>query len=136
MTAGFPRFNSLGMKVSVMNEDIQQKIRDLKMKIARAERELTATRHNSGLAAALRTGHAGQLAKAAERDRLRLETRIEELRTKLAALLEPADSSPDPAEKAAEAPAPAVEKVQKKAAGAKAPAAAKPKKTTSGKKSS
>jgi hypothetical protein len=77
-----------------MDQTPEQKIRDLKLKLLRAEKELTTSQHNSSLGAALRTGHASQMARAAERDRLRLEARIEELKTKLAALEASAPPAP------------------------------------------
>jgi gamma-glutamyl:cysteine ligase YbdK (ATP-grasp superfamily) len=130
-----------------MDDATQIKIRDLKLKIVKVERELNATLHNSNLAAALRTGHAGQLAKAAERDRVRLEAKLEELKAKLDSVT---GTAPAVEEKATEIKAPVAEKKasaglaqpesplhgEKKAASAKAPAADKPKKAPSKKKAS
>ncbi len=107
-----------------MDEATEHKVRDLKLKILKAEKELAATQHTMNLGAWLHAGHAGQMHRSAEKDRARLEAKLEELRTKLE---EVAPGSTAPAEKpqedgkpAAAAKAPA--KATKKAAATKATA--------------
>jgi hypothetical protein len=69
-----------------MDETTERKVRDLKLKILHVERELSGAQHHSGVSAMLRVGHPGQIAKAGERERKRLETKLEELKSKLEAL--------------------------------------------------
>jgi hypothetical protein len=97
-----------------MDQTSEHKIRDLKLKILHAEKELAASQHNSSLGAALRTGHASQMARAAERDRKRLEGKIEELKSQLASLErgEDAPAAPD-TKRAAPAKAAAAPKTKK-----------------------
>jgi hypothetical protein len=66
-----------------MDEQTEKKIRDLKLRITMAEKELTATQNSMKLGVMLKAGHAGQMAKNAERDRERLESKLETLRAKL-----------------------------------------------------
>jgi hypothetical protein len=102
-----------------MDEITEHKIRDLKLRIQMAERELAATIHNAGLGAFLRAGHPTQINKAAERDRKRLEEKLEDLKSKLAEL--------DPTAVTAAAPEPETKVVpEKKPAAAKKAAAEKP----------
>ena len=106
-----------------MDELTERKVRDLKLKIVHVEKELAATQHHNDLGAMLRTGHPSQIAKAGERERKRLETKLDELRTKLAEL-DPdyhkpaAPETPKPAvkEKAAPAKAAATPKTARKTA--------------------
>jgi len=70
-----------------MGETTEHKIRDLRLRILKVEKEIAATKHNVNLGAWLRAGHASQMAKQGERDRERLEAKLEELKAKLAALL-------------------------------------------------
>jgi len=110
-----------------MDEATTHKVRDLKLKILHVEKELQATQHNADLGQYLRAGHASQMAKANERERERLETKLEELRSKLNELTggeppaapgpkpEPAAPAPTPAKKAAATKATAAPKTEKKA---------------------
>jgi uncharacterized membrane protein len=66
-----------------MEENLEHQIRDLKLKIMRVEKELARTLHNVNLGAWLHAGHPSQMAKAGERDRKRLETKLAELRAQL-----------------------------------------------------
>ena len=69
-----------------MDENLEHKIRDLKLRIMRVEKELAKSIHNANLGAWLHAGHPGQMAKAGERERKRLEIKLAELREKLEAL--------------------------------------------------
>jgi hypothetical protein len=118
-----------------MDENTEHKIRDLKLRILRTEKEIAATLHNAGLSAYLRAGHPTQVNKAAERDRKRLDEKLADLKFKLEELAPGSTQSPEAiptaeVEAAApekESPAPA-----KKVAAAKTTATSKsaPKKTT------
>jgi len=107
-----------------MDDAAEKKIRDLKLRIIKAEKELAASVHNTQLGAWLRAGHPSQMAKAGERERKRLEAKLDELKAKLHELepqsaAAPVESKKQPAdEPATKTAAPA-----KKAAAAKAPAA-------------
>jgi hypothetical protein len=79
-----------------MDENLEHKIRNLKLKVLRVEKELARTQHNVNLGAWLRAGHPGQLAKAGERDRVRLETKLFELRAELEKLAPGSTSKPAP----------------------------------------
>jgi hypothetical protein len=98
-----------------MDDVKEQKIRDLKLRILKVEKELAASQHNTNLGAWLRAGHASQMARQGEKDRKRFETKLEELKAKLAEL-ESADSARPESEKqtAAEKPAAAKKSVKKK----------------------
>jgi hypothetical protein len=104
-----------------MDEQLDRKIRDLKLKIFMAEKELTASQHTMKLGALLRAGHAGQINKNALRDRERLEKKLDDLRAKLADIetgavkIEASEPEPEPQ---------TIKKGTKKATTAK-PAAAK-----------
>jgi hypothetical protein len=87
-----------------MDEAAERKIRDLKLKILKAEKELAATQHTMNLGAWLKAGHAGQIHRTAEKDRLRLEAKLVELKAKLE---EVAPESTAPAEKPKRAAKPA-----------------------------
>lgn len=106
-----------------MDENLEHKIRDLKLKILRVEKELAKTLHNANLGAWLHAGHPSQMAKAGERERKRLETKLTELREKLEELAPGSMPQPVKAE-AIPAPAPAPEKAQPVV---EPPAPAKPK---------
>jgi hypothetical protein len=99
-----------------MDDTTERKVRDLKLKILQTEKELSGTQHHTGVAAMLRAGHPGQLAKTAERERKRLETKLEDLRARLAAVEAPA-AAPEAQEKAAPAKAKAAPKTPKKTGG-------------------
>ena len=94
-----------------MDENLEHKIRDLKLKIQRVEKELAKTLHNANLGAWLHAGHPSQMAKAGERERKRLEAKITELREKLEELAPGSMPQPVKAEAVPE-PAPAPEKAQ------------------------
>ena len=66
-----------------MDEATERKVRDLKLRILKTEKELAATQHTMHLGAWLGAGHAGQIHRTAEKDRLRLEAKLEELKAKL-----------------------------------------------------
>ena len=103
-----------------MDEATAHKVRDLKLKILHAEKELQATQHNANLGQWLHAGHTAQMAKANDRERERLEAKLADLKSKLDALTG-GDSAPAPEPVAAETePKPA-----KKAAATKAAAAPK-----------
>lgn len=80
-----------------MDDATEHKIRDLKLRILRVEKELAKTVHNANLGSWLRAGHPGQIAKAGERDRKRLEDKLAELRAQLESL------TPDPTAKSLKA---------------------------------
>lgn len=69
-----------------MDDSATKKIRDLKLQIAKLEKELIQTQHTLGLQGWLKTGHAGQISKTAQKDRRRIEEKLQDLRTRLAAL--------------------------------------------------
>ena len=110
-----------------MDDATAHKIRDVKLRILHVEKELQATQHNAELGQYLRAGHATQMAKANERERARLEAKLEDLKAKLAEL-SGGDSPAAPAA-AAKAEAPAA-KPAKKTAATKAAAATKTAKKT------
>lgn len=121
----------------------EQKIRSLKIRIMQVEKEIAAKMHGSHLNAFLSVGHASQIAKASERDRKRLEGKLEELKKQLYELdpraippPEKVEAKPAPVEKPPTKPkkaaAPAKPKTaatkptaKKKAAATKAAAATK-----------
>lgn len=109
-----------------MDEATERKIRDLRLKILKVEKELAARQHSANLGTWLHAGHAGQIQRTAERDRQRLETKLKELKTKLEAVI-PGSTKPaaipkrEVAKKTVAKPAPAA----KKKAAAKKPAAKK-----------
>ena len=107
-----------------MDEQTEKKIRDLKLRITMAEKELTATQNSMKLGVMLKAGHAGQMAKNAERDRERLESKLETLRAKLLEL-DPPQSEVAPKPVIAEEP---VKKTTTKTAKAETPAVKKTKK--------
>ncbi len=76
-----------------MDEATEHKVRDLKLKILKTEKELAATQHTMNLGAWLHAGHAGQMHRSAEKDRVRLEAKLEELKGKLEELA-PGSTSP------------------------------------------
>jgi len=84
-----------------MDENLEHQIRDLKLKIMRVEKELARTLHNVNLGAWLHAGHPSQMAKAGERERKRLETKLAELRAQLEKLAP--GSTPKPVPPPAEA---------------------------------
>jgi hypothetical protein len=90
-----------------MDEQTEKKIRDLKLKIHTLEKEQTQSQYTMNRGAFLRAGHAGQIARNADKDRARIQEKIDELRAKLEELTGPTE---DPA------PAPAAEPEQEKAA--------------------
>jgi hypothetical protein len=103
-----------------MDEATERKIRDLKLKILKVEKELAATQHSANLGSWLHAGHAGQIQKTAERDRKRLEAKLEELRAQLEQAAPGSIATTRAAEKSAKVePAPA----EKKKAAVKKPAA-------------
>ena len=114
----------------------EQKIRSLKIRIMQAEREIAAKQHGSHLNAFLSVGHAGQIAKAGERERKRLEDKLDGLRKQLGELdptaAPPPEKSadapliPKKAETAAKPKPAAKEDVKKKAAATKSAATTKP----------
>jgi hypothetical protein len=108
-----------------MDEATVHKVRDIKLKIMHVEKELAATQHNAGLGQWLGAGHAGQMARANERERTRLEAKLEELKTKLNELTGGEEVPATVAEAPAEEP-----KAAKKAAATKATAAPKAAKKT------
>lgn len=109
-----------------MDEQTEHKVRNLKMKILRLDRELAAKQHGAGLNALLSVGHASQIAKASERDRKRLEAKLDQLRTQLAEL-EPGAAVPSRSEKPEKAAAAPVKKAAKPAEKAQPKTAVKPK---------
>ena len=66
-----------------MDETTERKVRDLKLKILKVEKELAASLHSANLGAWLHAGHAGQIQKTAERDRERLQNKLEDLKHQL-----------------------------------------------------
>jgi len=107
-----------------MDDATLHKVRDLKLKMLHVEKELQATQHNAGLGQWLGGGHAGQMARANERERKRLEDKLEDLKSKLSELTGGEETmTPETADVAAEPAAPA--KPAKKAAATKATAAPK-----------
>ncbi|MBI5059766.1 hypothetical protein HZB60_08315 [candidate division KSB1 bacterium] len=58
------------------------------------EKELTQTQYTLNRGAFLRAGHAGQIARNADKDRARIQEKLDDMRTKLAAL---GGSGPEPA---------------------------------------
>jgi hypothetical protein len=79
-----------------MDETIERKVRDLKLQILKAEKELAKTQSSANLGAWLHAGRANQIQKNAERDRQRLEAKLTELKAKLE---ETAPGSTTPPEK-------------------------------------
>jgi hypothetical protein len=77
-----------------MDEATQKKIRDLNLKIAKLEKELVQTQHTLGLQSWLKAGHAGQLSRTAQKDRLRIEEKIGDLKSQLNALEPKPETSP------------------------------------------
>lgn len=69
-----------------MDDQTEKKIRDLKLRILKTEKELQSSQHNMKLGAWLRAGHAGQINRNAEKDRLRLEDKLKELKAMLESL--------------------------------------------------
>ena len=69
-----------------MDEATERKVRDLKLQILKAEKELAASQHSANLGAWLGAGHPKQLQHTAEKERRRLETKLDELRAKLEAV--------------------------------------------------
>ncbi len=104
-----------------MDEATEHKVRDLKLQILKAEKELAATQHTMNLGAWLGAGRAGQMHRSAEKDRARLEAKLAELKAKLE---EVAPGSTAAAPSAAPEP-PASPPTERKAA-AKKTAAPKP----------
>ena len=107
-----------------MDETIERKVRDLKLKILKVEKELAATQHSANLGTWLHAGRAGQIQHTAERDRVRLEAKLAELKAKLEEVAPGSTAPPEKpkrvaAKKIAPEPAPA----EKKKAAAKKPAA-------------
>ena len=84
-----------------MDEVTERKVRDLKLKILKVEKELAASQHTANLGAWLRAGNANQIHKSAERDRQRLETKLEELKGKLEEIAPGAASAPEKPKRAA-----------------------------------
>jgi hypothetical protein len=80
-----------------MDENLEHKIRDLKLRILRVEKELARTLHNVNLGAWLHAGHPSQMAKAGERERKRLEGKLAELRAQLEKLAPGSTPQPAPA---------------------------------------
>jgi hypothetical protein len=103
-----------------MDDATEHKIRDLRLRILKVEKEIAASKHNANLGAWLRAGHPSQMAKQGERERQRLEAKLEDLQAKLAELQPTDETAPAPA-----ADEPPAEK--KKAADAKDAAAKKKK---------
>ncbi len=66
-----------------MDEATERKVRDLKLRILKVEKELAASQHSANLGAWLHAGHAGQIQRTAERDRERLQAKLEELKKQL-----------------------------------------------------
>lgn len=94
-----------------MDDAAERKVRDLKLRILKVERELAKTQSSANLGAWLHAGHAGQIQRTAERDRQRLAAKLEELKAKLEELAPgyaapPEEPKPKAAKKAA-SPAPA-----------------------------
>ncbi len=85
-----------------MDEQTEHKIRDLKLKLLMVEKELNASQHKTNLGAMLRAGNPAQMARAADRDRKRLEEKRDKLMEQLVAL-DPnsAEAKPAPAKAAA-----------------------------------
>ena len=83
-----------------MDEATERKVRDLKLKILKTEKELAATQHTMNLGAWLGAGHAGQMHRTAEKDRQRLEAKLAELKAKLEELA-PGSTAPAAKPKAA-----------------------------------
>jgi hypothetical protein len=111
-----------------MDEATERKVRDLKLKILKTEKELAATQHTMNLGAWLKAGHAGQIHRTAEKDRLRLEAKLAELKAKLE-VVAPGSSAPKEKPKRAakqttpeEKPAPATKRAAAKKTAAKKPA--------------
>ncbi len=75
-----------------MNEVQEKKSRDLKLKIARLEKELKQSQHTMNLQGWLRAGHAGQISRAAEKDKQRIDEKLSALRAELGALEAGSDS--------------------------------------------
>jgi outer membrane biosynthesis protein TonB len=136
-----------------MDENLEHKIRGLKLKILQTEKELSRSLHNVNLGAWLHAGHPTQMAKAGERERKRLEAKLADLREQLnqlapGSVAQPptATTRPEPAPARVEAkppvpaplppPAPTTAKPKPAAKSSKtAPAAkSKPKKKAAGKK--
>jgi hypothetical protein len=94
-----------------MDENLEHKIRNLKLKIMRVEKELSRSLHNVNLGAWLHAGHPSQMAKAGERERKRLESKLAELRAQLEELAPGSTPKPAPppvdAKPVAPAPPPA-----------------------------
>jgi hypothetical protein len=112
-----------------MDENLEHKIRDLKLRILRVEKELVRTLHNVNLGAWLHAGHPSQMAKAGERERKRLEAKLTELRAQLEKLAPGSTPQPAPAPVEAEPVAPAPRPAPVKAATAKPQADTKSAKT-------
>lgn len=107
-----------------MDDATAHKIRGLKLKILHVEKELAATHHNAELGQWLRAGRTAQMAKASERERIRLETKLDDLKARLAALTTEGSAPAPLAAPATVEPAPKP-KAAKKAAATKAAAAPK-----------
>jgi hypothetical protein len=110
-----------------MDESVEHKIRNLRLRILRAERELAASRHNVGLGAMLGAGHRKQMEKAGERERQRLEAERDELTAQLNAL------TGTPAKTPAVPPAPVESKAVEKKPAVREKTAAKTKKAAAAK---
>lgn len=102
-----------------MDENLEHKIRDLKLRIMRVEKELARSLHNVNLGAWLHAGHPSQMAKAGERERKRLETKLAELRAQLEKLAPGSTPQPAPAPLEAKPVAPAPPPAPVKVAAAK-----------------
>jgi outer membrane biosynthesis protein TonB len=115
-----------------LDDQTEKKIRDLKLRILKTEKELQSSQHHLKLGAWLRAGHAGQLNRNAEKDRIRLEEKLKDLHASLESLTG-VPSTPPPAPKAfvaeqvkAPAPQPAeAPKAEKKSAKTEKPAVVK-----------
>jgi hypothetical protein len=103
-----------------MDENTEHKIRDLKLRIMRVEKELARSLHNVNLGAWLHAGHPSQMAKAGERDRKRLETKLAELRAQLETLAPGSTPKPVPSPVEAKPTSAAAPKPKAEAESAKA----------------
>ncbi|MFZ5433417.1 MAG: hypothetical protein ACOZB3_06555 [Calditrichota bacterium] len=79
-----------------MDEATEHKIRNLKLQILRVEKEIASKQHGANLNAFLSVGHAGQIARANERERKRLEEKLEKLKAQLVELDPTAAAAPPP----------------------------------------
>lgn len=109
-----------------MDELTERKIRDLRLKLLMVDKELNASQHKTNLGAMLRAGNPTQMARAADRDRKRLEEKRDKLMEQLAALEPTAapEAKPVPAASAMPVKKPAAKKT---AAPVKAATKSKPK---------